>query len=54
MSGLRKKRGGDRYNIVNEQDLKNACEFVSKAHEEMEEVMGQRENGDNVVSLVTG
>ena len=54
MSGLRKKRGGDRYNIVNEQDLKNACEFVSKAHEEMEEVMGQGQNGDNGLNLVAG
>jgi hypothetical protein len=43
----------DRYNIVNETDIRSACELVSKAHQEMEEVMGQGENGSGVLNLVT-
>ena len=54
ISGRKTRSVFDRYNIVNEQDLKNACEFVSKAHEEMEEVMGQGQNGDNGLNLVAG
>ena len=41
-------------NIVNEQDLKNACERVSNAHQEMEEMVEQSQNGDNLLNLVTG
>jgi integrase len=54
ISGHKTRSVFDRYNIVNEQDLKNACELVSKAHEEMEEIMGEGKTGDNLLNLVTG
>ena len=54
ISGHKTRSVFDRYNIVNETDIRNACERVSKAHEEMEEVMGQGQNGDNGLNLVTG
>ena len=38
--------------IVNEQDLKNACELVSNAHQELKETIEQSQNGDNVLNLV--
>ena len=43
----------DRYTIVNETDIRNACELVSKAHEEMEEVVEQSQSGDSLLNLVT-
>jgi len=42
----------DRYNIVNEVDIRNACELVSKAHQEMEKVMGQGDKGNGVLNLI--
>jgi hypothetical protein len=54
ISGHKTRSVFDRYNIVNETDLRNACELVSKAHEEMKEVMGQGQSGDNVLNLVKG
>ena len=38
--------------IVNEQGLKNACELVSNAHQELKETIEQSQNGDNVLNLV--
>ena len=54
ISGHKTRSVFDRYNIVNEADIRNACEMLSKAHEEMKEVVGQGKNGDSVLNLVTG
>jgi hypothetical protein len=44
----------DGYNSVNETDIRNACELVSNAHQEMREVMGQGQNGVTLLNLVKG
>jgi|SRR5271157_848807 len=54
ISGHKTRSVFDRYNIVNETDIRNACELVSKAHQEMEEVLRNNHNKDNRLNLITG
>ena len=54
ISGHKTRSVFDRYNIVNEADIRNACKLVSNAHEDMKAAVEKAQNGDKVLNLVSG
>ncbi|MGD0235042.1 MAG: site-specific integrase [Syntrophorhabdales bacterium] len=51
ISGHKTRAIFDRYNIVNEEDLKSACERLSSAHEQMKAEVEWAQNGHNLGTI---
>jgi integrase len=51
ISGHKTRAIFDRYSIVNEDDLKTACERLANAHEEMDESASRAQNGHKTAKL---
>ena len=51
ISGHKTRAVFDRYNIVNEEDLRGACERLSNAHEAMKETTAKAQDGHNMGTI---
>ena len=51
ISGHKTRAVFDRYNIVNEEDLKATCERLSNAYEEIKETISQAQSGTSTGTI---